>query len=46
MLELCEVEMLILRRQGALLPAKALEELQVALALVVCLESWDVLEGL
>ena len=38
--------MLILRRQGALLPAKALEELQVALALVVCLESWDVLEGL
>ena len=42
-LELCEVEMLILRRQGALLPAEALEELQVALALVVCLESWDVL---
>ena len=42
-LELCEVEVLILGRQGALLPAEALEELQVALALVVCLESGDVL---
>ena len=46
MLELREVEVLILRCQGALLPAEALEELQVALALVVRFESWDVLKGL
>ena len=45
-LELREVEVLILRCQGALLPAEALEELQVALALIVSFESWDVLKGL